>query len=92
MSNEVTYAVIDVNKMDVLTRNFITDGTEKQIKIPYGIAVNPATKDIYVTDAKRYWDPGHLYCFGQDGKKKWDVRTGDIPGHFVFLGNNLNEQ
>lgn len=92
MSNEVTYAVIDVNKMEVLTRNFITDGTEKQIKIPYGIAVNPATKDIYVTDAKDYITPGRLYCFGQDGKKKWDVRTGDIPGHFVFLGNNINEQ
>lgn len=92
MTNEISYAVIDVNKMDVLTRNFITDGTDKLIKIPYGIAVNPVTKDIYVTDAKKYWDPGHLYCFGQDGKKKWDVRTGDIPGHFVFLGNNLNEQ
>ena len=92
MSNEVTYAVIDVNKMDVLTRNFISDGTDKLIKIPYGIAVNPATKDIYVTDAKDYIHPGHLYCFGQDGKKKWDVRTGDIPGHFVFLGKNLNEQ
>lgn len=92
MTNEISYAVIDVNKMEVLTRNFITDGTEKQIKIPYGIAVNPATKDIYVTDAKDYITPGRLYCFGQDGKKKWDVRTGDIPGHFVFLGNNLNEQ
>lgn len=92
MTNEISYAVIDVNKMEVITRNFITDGTEKLIKIPYGIAVNPATKDIYVTDAKDYIHPGHLYCFGQDGKKKWDVRTGDIPGHFVFLGNNINEQ
>lgn len=92
MTNEISYAVIDVNKMGVITRNFITDGTEKLIKIPYGIAVNPATKDIYVTDAKDYITPGRLYCFGQDGKKKWDVRTGDIPGHFVFLGNNINEQ
>lgn len=92
MTNEISYAVIDVNKMEVITRNFITDGTDKLIKIPYGIAVNPATKDIYVTDAKDYITPGRLYCFGQDGKKKWDVRTGDIPGHFVFLGNNLNEQ
>lgn len=92
MTNEISYAVIDVNKMEVITRNFITDGTEKLIKIPYGIAVNPATKDIYVTDAKDYITPGRLYCFGQDGKKKWDVRTGDIPGHFVFLGNNINEQ
>lgn len=92
MTNEISYAVIDVNKMEVITRNFITDGTDKLIKIPYGIAVNPATKDIYVTDAKDYITPGRLYCFGQDGKKKWDVRTGDIPGHFVFLGNNINEQ
>lgn len=92
MTNDISYAVIDVNKMEVITRSFITDGTDKLIKIPYGIAVNPATKDIYVTDAKDYIHPGHLYCFGQDGKKKWDVRTGDIPGHFIFLGNNLNEQ
>lgn len=92
MKNDVTYAIVDINKMEVVTRNFITDGTEKKIQIPYGIAVNPVTKDIYVADAKDYVSPGHLYCFGQDGKKKWDVRTGDIPGHFVFLGNNLNEQ
>lgn len=91
MSNEVSYAIVDVNKMEVVTRNFITDGTEKLIQIPYAIAVNPITKDIYVTDAKDYISPGHLYCFGQDGVKKWDVRTGDIPGHFVFLGKNLNE-
>lgn len=92
MTNDVTYAIVDVNKMEVVTRNFINDGTEKKIQIPYGIAVNPTTKDLYVADAKDYVSPGRLYCFGQDGKKKWDVRTGDIPGHFVFLGNNLNEQ
>lgn len=91
MTNDITYAIVDVDKMEVLTRNFITDGTEQQIKIPYGIAVNPVTKDIYVADAKNYVTPGRLYCFGQDGKKKWDVRTGDIPGHFVFLGKNINE-
>ncbi|MGM9868838.1 MAG: YncE family protein [Sodaliphilus sp.] len=92
MSNDVTYAIVDVNSMKVLTRNFITDNTEKLIQIPYSVAVNPITKDIYVADAKDYITPGHLYCFGQDGKKKWDVRTGDIPGHFVFLGKNINEQ
>lgn len=92
MSNTVSYAIVDVEKMEVLTRQFITDGTDEQIRIPYAVAVHPVTKDIYVTDAKQYWDPGHLYCFGPDGKKKWDVRTGDIPGHFVFLGKNLNEK
>ena len=92
MSNDVTYAIVDVNSMKVLTRNFITDNTEELIQIPYSVAVNPITKDIYVADAKDHITPGHLYCFGQDGKKKWDVRTGDIPGHFVFLGQNINKQ
>lgn len=86
MSDEVTYAVIDVRTHEVLTRNFITDGTEKKIKKPYGVAVNPITKDIYVTDAKNYVNPGTLYCFGQDGVLKWSVRTGDIPAHFAFVG------
>ena len=76
----------------VVTRNFITDGTDKSIKMPYGIAVNALTKDIYVTDARDYVTPGRLYCFGHDGVKKWDVRTGDIPAHFAFLGENINEQ
>lgn len=88
MSNEVSYAIINTETMQVMTRNFITDGTDMLIQIPYGIAVNPITKDILVTDAKDYVNPGRLYCFGKDGVLKWDVRTGDIPGHFVFLGDS----
>lgn len=86
MDNTVTYGLIDVKTKTLLTDNFITDGTEANIKIPYGIMVNPLTRDIYVTDAKNYVIPGTLYCFGADGKKKWSVRTGDIPAHFVFTG------
>ena len=54
--------------------------------------MNPITKDIYVTDARNYVNPGYLYCFGSDGVQKWKVRTGDIPAHFIFVGNNINEQ
>ena len=85
MSNEITYGIVNVVRKEVVTRNFITDGTENNIKIPYGIMVNPITKDIYVTDAKNYVSPGTLYCFDKNGKQKWNVRTGDIPAHFVFL-------
>ncbi len=85
MSNEITYGIVDVVKKELITTNFITDGTDKKIKIPYGIKVHPTTKDIYVTDAKNYVTPGTLYCFDKDGKMKWNVRTGDIPAHFVFL-------
>ena len=91
MGNVVTYGIVDVAQKEVVTRNFITDGTEKKIKIPYGIMVNPITKDIYVTDAKNYVSPGTLYCFDKYGVQKWNVRTGDIPAHFVFLGDNINE-
>ena len=86
------YSIINVSTMEVVDSCFITDGTIDAIKMPYGIAVNPITKDIMVTDAKDYVSPGRLYCFGRDGKLKWNVRTGDIPAHFVFLGNNSNEQ
>ncbi|MGN0232453.1 MAG: YncE family protein [Muribaculaceae bacterium] len=92
MQNEVSYAIVDTRRLEKVCDNFITDGTDKDIKIPYGIAVNPITKDIYVTDARNYVNPGYLYCFGSDGMQKWKVRTGDIPAHFVFVGDNINEQ
>ena len=93
-SYNVTYSIVDVNLKAKVTDNFITDGTDVKIKMPYGIAVNPITKEIYVTDAKNYVNPGTLYCFDKDGILKWSVRTGDIPAHFAFVGKQTigNEQ
>ncbi|MDR0681631.1 MAG: YncE family protein [Dysgonamonadaceae bacterium] len=85
MSNDVTYGIVDVKKKTIVSHKFITDGTEQQIQIPYGIMVHPQTGDIYVTDAKNYVSPGTLYCFDREGRQKWNVRTGDIPAHFVLL-------
>jgi DNA-binding beta-propeller fold protein YncE len=87
MKNEITYGIVDVEKKEIVTRRFITDGTDERIKIPYGILVHPQTKDIYVTDAGNYVSPGTLYCFDREGRQKWNVRTGDIPAHFVFRNN-----
>lgn len=81
----ISYAMIDVKADTVLPGSFITDGTDKLIQVPYGIAVNPATKEILVSDAKDYVSPGTLYCFDPSGKKEWSVTTGDIPGHFAFV-------
>lgn len=91
MDNVITFGIVDVAEKKIVTENFITDGTDEKIEIPYGIFVNPFSKEIYVTDAKNYVSPGTLYCFDKDGKQKWNVRTGDIPAHFVFLGKNKNE-
>ncbi len=52
---------------------------------PYGLAVHPITRDIYLTDAKDYVSPGTLHCFAPDGTLRWSVTTGDIPAHITFL-------
>lgn len=83
-SNSIGYAIYDVVWQKIVSHNFITDGTDKEIEIPYGVAVNPETKEIFVADATNYVTPGYLYCFSPDGKKKWKVMTGDIPAHFAF--------
>jgi len=83
--NHIAYGIIDVRTKELVTDHFITDGTEKEIEIPYGINVHPITGDIYVTDAKNYVSSGALHCYSREGKKKWSVRTGDIPAHMVFL-------
>lgn len=83
--NTITYSMINVKDETLMSRKFINDGTEAQIKIPYGIIVDPVSKDVYVSDAKDYVTPGTLYCFDSSGKKKWSVVTGDIPAHFAFV-------
>ena len=83
-SNEISYAVYDTAEERILSRSFITDGTDERITPPYGLAVNPETKEIYVCDATNYVTPGYLYCFTPEGRFKWRVRTGDIPAHIAF--------
>ncbi len=84
-TNTISYGIVDVRTKKLVSSNFITDGTEKEITVPYGIAVHPETGDIFVTDAKNYVSSGTLYCFDPKGRKKWSVRTGDIPAHITFL-------
>lgn len=84
-SNTISYGIIDIRTKEVVSTNFITDGTEREIAMPYGIAVHPETGDIYLTDAKNYVSSGTLYCFDSQGRKKWSVRTGDIPTAIAFL-------
>ena len=83
-SNEVSYAVYDTAEQRIVSRNFITDGTDREIVLPYGVAVNPETKELYVCDATNYVTPGYLYCFSPEGEFRWRVRTGDIPAHIAF--------
>ena len=92
MSNQTTYGAFNIqsqipnNQYPISNiQSFITDGTEQNIKIPYGIQVNPYNGDIYITDAKNYVSSGQLHCYSREGKRKWSVRTGDIPAHMCFV-------
>lgn len=82
---ESVYGIIDTRTHKILTRNFISDGTDTRIDMPYGIAVNPISKEIFVTDAKDFITPGKVYCFSPDGKKKWEEITGEIPSNIAFV-------
>jgi DNA-binding beta-propeller fold protein YncE len=84
-SNQVTYGILDTKTKKIISDKIITDGTEKQIMIPYGLQVNPETKEIYITDAQNYVVTGYIYCFTPEGKLKWKTTAGNIPAHIAFI-------
>lgn len=81
---DISYHIIDINTHQIVSNKIITDGTDAFIEKPYGIMVDPETKDIYITDAGDYVTPGVVYCFDKYGKKRWAEIGGNIPGHFAL--------
>lgn len=68
-SYDIAYAKVNVDSRTKVADNFIDDGSDADIIMPYGIAVNPVTKDILITDVHNYVTPGTVYCFDATGKK-----------------------
>lgn len=89
--NEISYSLYDIAQHKIIPEGFITDGSDKEIKLPYGIEVNPENNDIYVTDAIDSYVPqnGTIYCFGADGRKKWTVEGEIMPAHIAFTEMNV---
>ncbi|MCP1995363.1 DUF5074 domain-containing protein [Flavobacterium sp. HSC-61S13] len=83
--NTVNYGILDTKTKKVISDRIIKDGTEKNILIPYGIAVNPETKEIFITDAQDYLVTGFVYCYSPEGILKWKTTGGNIPAHFAFV-------
>lgn len=80
-----TFGIIDVKTEEVISNKMISQQYADAIKTPYGIAVNPVTEDIYLTDARNYVSTGFVYCFDRNGQFKWKTEGGNIPAHFTFL-------
>ncbi len=84
-TNEVTYGILDTRDKQIVSHKIIKDGTDKDIMMPYGLSVNPETKEIYITDAQNYVVTGYLYCYSPDGVLKWKTPAGNIPAHIAYL-------
>lgn len=80
----INYSMLDVKTETLLSESFLPAEVSDAIKTPYGIAVDPISSNIYITDAGDYVSPGTLYCIDNNGNTKFTVTTGDIPAHFAF--------
>jgi YVTN family beta-propeller protein len=80
-STNNTFGIYNVKTEKLVTDRFITDGTS--IGIPYGIGVNPDTKEVFISDTD-YSNPGNVFIFGTDGKKKNTLKAGINACKFVF--------
>lgn len=90
--NQVGYYDLETEQVTMLSLP-----NEQQFKNLYALYISPCPltgkgsdavrgKELYVTDADWYVNPGHLYRYRQDSVGNWQLvshhRTGDIPGHF----------
>ena len=80
-STNNTFGIYNVKTGQLVTDQLITDGTK--INTPYGIGVNTENGDIYISDTD-YKNPGTIYVFGSDGKKKNTLSVGMNACRFVF--------
>ncbi|MFV0158434.1 YncE family protein [Empedobacter falsenii] len=80
-----SYGVIDTKTEQVINKTLVNDPVINTIETPYGIAINPKTKDIFITDVGNYVSMGYVYCFDKNGVFKWKTGAGNIPAHFAFV-------
>jgi YVTN family beta-propeller protein len=91
ISGDNAYYVSDANKVKVYNvkteavtnENFVTDGTG--IKLPFAIAIDSITGEVFISDAIDYSSNGLLYAFDKDGKKEYSITTGINPGAIVLV-------
>ena len=74
--------VMDLETDEIVKEQFVSDGT--QLKTPYGIKVNPLNGDVYITDAGTFTTNGDVYCFDNQGRKKFSFEAGLNPSAMAF--------
>lgn len=84
-SNSISMGLVNVKTHEPIATDIFNSAQAKGITLPYGIKVNPSTKDFYLMDAKNYVSSGELLHFRSDGTFDWRQWTGDIPSRAVFV-------
>ncbi|MFD2036015.1 YncE family protein [Belliella marina] len=83
---DINYSMINTQTKEVLTDPFVSQDLIDKIKTPYGVAVDPMSGYVYITDVGDYVSPGRLYAYDPKTKSTlFEQVTGDIPAHFAFV-------
>ena len=89
----INYAMINTKTQQLLSQPFVSQELIDKIQTPYGLAVDPETKNIYLTDAGDYVSPGKLYCYDLAADSLiFEQVTGDIPAHVAFVPKKVSDQ
>jgi YVTN family beta-propeller protein len=90
VNGEVAYYYTDLNKIKVydvkteaVTNENFTAGTT--LVIPYAIAIDNTTGEVFITDAVSYTGSGLLYAFDKTGKMEYSAAAGINPGAIVLV-------
>jgi len=75
--------LLNVKDETIIRQNFITDNTK--IETVYGIAVQPTSGDVFITDAHSFTNTGEVLCFSSEGKKKYSFKAGLNPSYMGFV-------
>lgn len=83
MSGISSVMMLNVKTENIIRNTFISDGTVLQTV--YGIAADPVSGLIYISDAMGYTGAGKVYAFDKSGKLKFSFDAGINPAGFAFL-------
>lgn len=85
----INYSMINVKGETLIEGSFLPESVSNAIQTPYALAVDPDSKNIYISDAGDYVSPGTLYGIDKNGEVKFTVTTGDIPAHIAFRTKSI---
>lgn len=88
-SKQSAFGVYNLNTQQIVTENFISDGTH--IETPFSITVNPYSGNVYITDAYDYKVKGDVLCFDQQGYLQYRINNVGINPNTILFSDQLSQ-